>query len=175
MLGRSESKDRNPSVAGIILAGTFPWANSAFNQLSARPLIPVAHRRVFPSIVWLSRSDRNILFAERGSGRIEASRVGWSRKKFNYLEDRMPRVLPGAWATGLALCSEHSCCRRRRDSHVDLARLYRLIEPRGPGRWWSTPTLGAATSRRPAVRGLVFDRRGCFDPGSWLLRTSRRT
>ncbi len=34
----------NVLTSGIVLAGTFPWANSAFDRLSPRPLVPLAHR-----------------------------------------------------------------------------------------------------------------------------------
>ena len=40
----SQDESLNRKVCGIILAGTYPWTNSRFDRLLARPLLPVAHR-----------------------------------------------------------------------------------------------------------------------------------
>ncbi|MEP6915250.1 MAG: NDP-sugar synthase [Acidobacteriota bacterium] len=45
---------RTSSVTGIILAGTYPWNNSAFARVVPRPLLPIAHRPLMSyAVSWL--------------------------------------------------------------------------------------------------------------------------
>ena len=41
-------------TAGIVLAGTHPWTNSAFDKLPPRALLPIAHRPLISyALSWL--------------------------------------------------------------------------------------------------------------------------
>ena len=55
-------------LSSIILTGTYPWANSAFDMLLPRPLMPVAHRPLISyALAWLRQGgiDRVAVCANR--------------------------------------------------------------------------------------------------------------
>ena len=87
-------------TSGIILAGTFPWANSAFDRLSPRPLVPVAHRPLISfGLSWLEGAGiRSIaVCGNRNSRGLEAQlrRQCSADVELSYLEDAMPRGAGG--------------------------------------------------------------------------------
>lgn len=86
--------------SGIVLAGTYPWANSAFDQLSLRPLVPVAHRPLISfALSWLGDGGiRNVIVCgNRNCRGLEAPvrRQFGQELDLNYLEDPMPRGAAG--------------------------------------------------------------------------------
>lgn len=87
-------------TSGIVLAGSFPWANSAFEQLAPRPLVPVAHRPLIGfALSWLENAGvhRVVVCGNRNSGDLEAQLARASAPELNlsYLEDSMPRGAAG--------------------------------------------------------------------------------
>ncbi len=87
-------------TSGIILAGTFPWANSTFDRLSPRPLVPVAHRSLISfGLSWLEGAGiRSIaVCGNRNSRGLEAQlrRQCSADVELSYLEDAMPRGAGG--------------------------------------------------------------------------------
>ena len=87
-------------TSGIVLAGTFPWANSAFDRLSPRPLVPVAHRPLIAfSLSWLqSVGMRSAIVCGNRSSRALQTNVMQQFSNdlhLTYLEDRMPRGAAG--------------------------------------------------------------------------------
>lgn len=87
-------------TSGIVLAGTYPWANSAFDQLSLRPLVPVAHRPLISfALSWLQNGGiRNVVVCgNRNCRGLEAPvrRQFGQELDLNYLEDPMPRGAAG--------------------------------------------------------------------------------
>jgi NDP-sugar pyrophosphorylase family protein len=100
MVRYPQSTDRNLSVSGIILAGTFPWSNSAFDRLWARPLIPIAHRPLLSyALSWLRGAsvDNVIVCGNRDTRAVEPELMNRLSKElnFSYLEDPMPRGAAG--------------------------------------------------------------------------------
>jgi NDP-sugar pyrophosphorylase family protein len=100
MVVQPSSEDQEPSVVGIILAGTFPWAHSAFNQLWSRPLIPVAHRPLISyALSWMRAARIEDVFVcgnrdTRGVGTQLLHQLS-DEMGFSYLEDPMPRGTAG--------------------------------------------------------------------------------
>ena len=97
MLFQSESFQR---TSGIVLAGTFPWANSLFEQLAPRPLLPVAHRPLIEfALSWLQSGgvQQVVICGNRNSRALEAqiSRGASAVLKLSYQEDSMPRGAAG--------------------------------------------------------------------------------
>lgn len=92
---------RSPLMTpGIVLAGTFPWADSPFEQLGPRPLVPVAHRPLIGfALSWLQNAGvrRVVVCGNRNSRALEAqlSRGPASDLQLSYLEDAMPRGAAG--------------------------------------------------------------------------------
>ena len=87
------------STPGILLAGTFPWANSPFERLAPRPLMPLAHRPLFGfALGWLLNAGvtRVVVCGNRHSRALEAQ---LSRETgafdLTYREDAMPRGAAG--------------------------------------------------------------------------------
>ncbi|MEZ5420633.1 MAG: NDP-sugar synthase [Vicinamibacterales bacterium] len=85
---------------GIVLAGTFPWANSAFEQLAPRPLVPVAHRPLIGfALSWLENAGvrRVVVCGNRSSRAIEAqiARGPAVDLDLSYLEDSISRGAAG--------------------------------------------------------------------------------
>lgn len=93
-------RNRALRTPGIILAGTFPWANSAFDQLLPRPLVPVALRPLLGySLSWMQDAglERVVICGNRNSRALENPIVRqYSRElDLTYLEDTMPRGAAG--------------------------------------------------------------------------------
>lgn len=87
-------------TSGIVLAGTYPWANSAFDRLSLRALVPVAHRPLISfALSWLQDGGlRNVVVCgNRNCRGLEAPvrRQFGQELDINYLEDPMPRGAAG--------------------------------------------------------------------------------
>jgi NDP-sugar pyrophosphorylase family protein len=169
MPGHSESNDHGPSVAGIILAGAFPWANSAFDRISTRPLIPIAHRPLFSyALSWLRAGNVESLFVcgNRETREVEnlMSRLS-NQMHFTYLEDRMPRGAAGCVGDAGSLCNNETLVVADGTAipTVDLARLLHAHQKSG-----ATATIvvsaqsdvGAASAPRYRPAGVyVFDRK----------------
>jgi len=88
-------------TTGILLAGTHPWTNSAFDTLAARTLLPVAHRPlIWYGLSWLNQHGiRDV--AVCGNRETRALQSKLSRHvpfgmKVNYHEDPMPRGAAGS-------------------------------------------------------------------------------
>ena len=92
----SQDESSNQGVCGIILAGTYPWTNSRFDRLLARPLLPVAHR---PLIAYALSSLRNAgitrvaVCGNRNTHALEdwLAQRQWDDGELSYLQDPMPR------------------------------------------------------------------------------------
>lgn len=87
-------------TSGIVLAGTFPWANSAFDRLSPRPLVPVAQRPLIAfSLSWLqSAGIRSVIVCgNRNSRALQANVMQQFAQDLHatYIEDLMPRGAAG--------------------------------------------------------------------------------
>jgi mannose-1-phosphate guanylyltransferase len=88
------------SIRGVILAGTYPWANSAFDRLLARPLVPIAHKPLISyGLAWLRAGgiSRVTVCGNRQTRSLEAE-LGHhipSHMTYSYLEDPMPRGAAG--------------------------------------------------------------------------------
>jgi NDP-sugar pyrophosphorylase family protein len=75
-------RTNSTKTAGIVLVGTHPWTNTAFDRLPPRPLLPVGHRPLLSySLSWL-----------RDSG-IESAAVCANRET-QVLESRLHRHVP---------------------------------------------------------------------------------
>lgn len=87
-------------TSGIVLAGTYPWANSAFDQLSLRPLVPVAHRPLISfALSWLRGGGvRNVVVCGNRNSRgleLPVKRRYGQDLDISYIEDPMPRGAAG--------------------------------------------------------------------------------
>lgn len=87
-------------ASGIVLAGTFPWANSAFDRLSPRPLVPIAQRPLITySLSWLQAAGIQgaVVCGNRSVRALQAkvAREFPAQLDVTYLEDRMPRGAAG--------------------------------------------------------------------------------
>jgi len=87
-------------LSGIVLAGTFPWANSAFDRLSPRPLVPVAQQPLIAfGLSWLQRAGVHhaVICANRSSRALQAKveREFSTDLDVAYIEDAMPRGAAG--------------------------------------------------------------------------------
>jgi NDP-sugar pyrophosphorylase family protein len=92
----SQDESRNGKVCGIILAGTYPWTNSRFDRLLARPLLPVAHRPLITYALSSLRSAGVTRVAVCGNRNTEAledwlAQRQWDDAELSYLQDPMPR------------------------------------------------------------------------------------
>lgn len=88
------------STSGIVLAGTFPWANSPFERLAPRPLVPVAHRPLIGyALSWLQNAgvSRVAICANRNSRAlgVQLAASASSDLDLAYCEDAMPRGAAG--------------------------------------------------------------------------------
>jgi NDP-sugar pyrophosphorylase family protein len=88
-------------IAGIVLVGTHPWRNSAFDRLPLRALIPVAHRPLISySLSWLRDGGiQNVtVCANRETQALESRLLRHVPKGMavSYQEDSMPRGAAGA-------------------------------------------------------------------------------
>lgn len=97
------------STPGIILAGTFPWANSPFERLAPRPLVPVAHRPLIGfALSWLENAGirRVVVCGNRHSRGLETQLAGSlsGPLDLSYCEDVMPRGAAGCVRDAAATC-----------------------------------------------------------------------
>lgn len=96
----AQREPSNTEVSGIILAGTYPWTNSRFDRLSARALVPVAHR---PLVAYgLSSLQRAGIARVTICGNRNTRALGaWLESRrheepnLSYLEDPVPRGSAG--------------------------------------------------------------------------------
>lgn len=87
-------------TSGIVLAGTFPWANSAFDRLSPRPLVPIAQRPLITfSLSWLHAAGvpSAVVCGNRSVRALQARVAGEFSVQIDvtYVEDPMPRGAAG--------------------------------------------------------------------------------
>lgn len=87
-------------LSSIILTGTYPWANSAFDQLLPRPLMPVAHRPLISyALSWLRQGgiDRVAICANRETRALQTRLLHHvpDGMTLSYFEDPMPRGAAG--------------------------------------------------------------------------------
>jgi NDP-sugar pyrophosphorylase family protein len=91
--------DRDDSIRGIVLAGTYPWANTVFDRLLARPLLPVAHKPLISyALSWLVEAgiSRVTVCGNRQTRPLHAlARHILSEMTYSYVEDSMPRGAAG--------------------------------------------------------------------------------
>ena len=89
-----------PVPTGIVLAGTHTWANTQFDALLPRQLVPIAHRPLISyALSWLEEAnvENVVVCGNRGAGLIQPlleSHVGFGMRLL-YLEDPMPRGAAG--------------------------------------------------------------------------------
>ncbi len=88
-------------TAGIVLVGTHPWTNTAFDRLPPRPLLPVGHRPLLSySLSWLRDGgiDSAAVCANRETQVLESRlhRHVPLGLAVSYHEDVMPRGTAGA-------------------------------------------------------------------------------
>src|SRR5688572_13091028 len=88
-------------TTGIVLVGTHPWSNTAFDALVARPLLPVAHRPLlWYAMSWLRDGGiRDVAICANRETRVLESRLHRhvpSGMAVSYHEDAMPRGAAGA-------------------------------------------------------------------------------
>ena len=90
----------DPVPTGIVLAGTHTWANTQFDALLPRQMVPVAHRPLISyGLSWLEQAgiDDVVVCGNRGTGPLQSllhSHVGFGMHVL-YLEDPMPRGAAG--------------------------------------------------------------------------------
>ena len=95
------SKISLSQTMGVVLVGTHPWANSAFDQLLPRTLLPVAHRPLLSyALSWLDRGgiDRAAVCANRETQLVRSRLQNHvpSGMCVSYHQDAMPRGAAGA-------------------------------------------------------------------------------
>ena len=98
---------------GIVLVGTHPWANSAFDKLLPRPLLPVGHRPLISyALSWLRESGiRTAAVCGNRETRALESRLHRhvpAGLALSYQEDQMPRGAAGA-IRDAAFASDADC------------------------------------------------------------------
>lgn len=92
--------ERVSAPTGIVLAGTHVWANTQFDALLPRQLVPVAHRPLISyALGWLTQANVQtvVVCGNRGAGLLGAglrNQVGHGMRLV-YLEDPMPRGAAG--------------------------------------------------------------------------------
>jgi NDP-sugar pyrophosphorylase family protein len=102
------TSDNTNGVGGIVLVGTHPWRQSAFDRLPLRPLVPIAHRPLISySLEWLAGAGVRsaVICANRETQSLE---IGLQRHvpfgmSTVYQEDRMPRGAAGAVRDAMSL------------------------------------------------------------------------
>jgi len=103
----SMSLNSSKIVGGIVLVGTHPWRNSAFDRLPPRPLIPIAHRPLISySLSWLRECgiQQVTVCANRETQALERllRRHVPDAMSVTYQEDVMPRGSAGAVRDAIA-------------------------------------------------------------------------
>ena len=92
----SENGSPDDGVCGVILAGTYPWTNSRFDRLLARPLLPVAHRPLIAYALSSLRRAGVTRVAVCGNRNTHALEDWLAQRQpddaeLSYLQDPMPR------------------------------------------------------------------------------------
>jgi NDP-sugar pyrophosphorylase family protein len=92
--------DRHDSIRGVVLAGIYPWANSAFDRMLARPLVPVAHKPViWYALSWLAEAGiAKVTVCGNPQTRALQDHLAQpvvSNMDYSYVEDSMPRGAGG--------------------------------------------------------------------------------
>src|SRR5262245_54831562 len=87
-------------IAGIVLIGTHSWANSPFDRLMPRVLLPLAHRPLLSYAVWWlhdSGINRAVVCGNRDTRMLGPllERHVPSEMEVAYREDSMPRGAAG--------------------------------------------------------------------------------
>src|SRR5437879_9487381 len=90
-------------IAGIVLVGTHPWTNSAFDGLLPRALCPVAHRPLISyALSWLHQAgiEDVAVCANRETRALQPRLLGHvpHGMTLSYHEDPMPRGAAGSVA-----------------------------------------------------------------------------
>jgi mannose-1-phosphate guanylyltransferase len=88
-------------ASGIVLVGTHPWTNSAFDRLLPRTLLPVAHRPLLSfALSWLHAAgiEEGAVCANRETQSLQSRLLRHvpSGMRVTYHEDSMPRGAAGA-------------------------------------------------------------------------------
>lgn len=104
---------RLASTPGIVLAGTFPWANSPFDRLLPRPLVPVAHRPLIGfALTWMQSAGigRAIVCGNRNSRALETQvlRQYSDALDISFMEDSMPRGAAGCVRDATSAYESHT-------------------------------------------------------------------
>jgi NDP-sugar pyrophosphorylase family protein len=90
---------RDDSIRGVVLAGIYPWANSVFDRMLARPLVPVAHKPLISyALSWLAEAGiaRVTVCGNRQTRALHSlARHIVSEMVYSYVEDSMPRGAAG--------------------------------------------------------------------------------
>lgn len=95
------SRDAVPSkITGILLAGAHPWANSGFDSLAPRTLLPVGHRPlIWYGLSWMDREGiREVAVCGNRETRLLQARLGRhvpETMTVSYHQDPMPRGAAG--------------------------------------------------------------------------------
>ena len=94
-------------ISGIVLVGTHPWRNSAFDRLPPRPLLPVAHRPLISySLSWLRECEIQdvTVCSNRETQSLESLLLRHvpETTRVTYQEDPMPRGSGGAVRDAMA-------------------------------------------------------------------------
>lgn len=156
-------------TSGIVLAGTYPWANSAFDQLLLRPLVPVAHRPLISfALAWLQDGGiRNVVVCGNRNCRgleVAVRRQFGQELDLNYLEDPMPRGAAGC-VRDAALQGDSQTFVVTDSNALPNVDLTRLLEAHRDSGAVATvvvhrETIGASESMLRVPAGVyVFDRR----------------
>ena len=90
---------RYDSIRGVVLAGIYPWANSVFDRMLARPLVPVAHKPLISyALSWLAEAgiSRVTVCGNPQTRALQALAPHIvSEMTYSYVEDSMPRGAAG--------------------------------------------------------------------------------
>jgi NDP-sugar pyrophosphorylase family protein len=91
----------SPQTMGILLAGTHPWTNSAFDSLLPRALLPLSHRPlIWYGLAWLQREGiGEVAVCGNRETRLLKTRLERhvpSGLTVSYHEDQMPRGAAGS-------------------------------------------------------------------------------
>jgi len=99
-------------TCGVVLAGTFPWANSAFDRLAPRPLVPLVHRPLIGfALSWLQEAGvrRVVVCGNRNTRAIDKQLAPMAGPlDLSYLEDDMPRGAAGCAYDAAQACRSHT-------------------------------------------------------------------
>jgi NDP-sugar pyrophosphorylase family protein len=125
-------------ISGIVLVGTHPWTNSAFDRLAPRPLLPIANRPlVWYALSWMAdASVHNVAVCANRETQVLEARLHGSvpaGMTVSYHEEAMPRGPAGAVrdAAANSNAAVFVVAEGTAIPHVDLAELLRAHEASG--------------------------------------------